>query len=65
MIDQLEEELKGPSSKYALLLETTEKYQNFFSKRYDKNSSDYRIAIVHTIEGGHALGGSLERNNFV
>jgi membrane dipeptidase len=63
MMDMLEQELKGPSSKYARLIRTPEEFKNHFNNQYDKNNSDYRIAILHTIEGGHALGGSLEPLN--
>jgi len=60
MMDLLEEELKGPSAKYAKMIRTPEEFKNHFGDQYDKNSTDYRIAILHAIEGGHALGGSLE-----
>ena len=60
MMDLLEEELNGPSTKYAKLIRTPVEFKNHFGDQYDKNNSDYRIAVLHTIEGGHALGGSLE-----
>lgn len=60
MMDLLEEELNGPSAKYAKLIRTPEEFKSHFGGQYNKNNPDYRIAILHAIEGGHALGGSLE-----
>ncbi len=60
MMDLLEEELNGPGARYARLLRTPEEFKNHFGEPYDKNNPNYRIGILHAIEGGHALGGSLE-----
>ncbi|MFC2084183.1 dipeptidase [Bacteroidota bacterium] len=60
MIDILEEELKGPSAKYAKLIRTPEEFKSHFNNKYDKNKPEYRIAVLHTLEGGHTLGGSLK-----
>jgi len=60
MMDLLEKELGGPSSKYAGLIRTPEDFKNHFNENYIKNDPDYRIAVLHSLEGGHALGGSLE-----
>jgi len=65
MMDLLEEEVKGPSAKYAKLILTPEDFNNHFNNQYDKNDPNFRIAVLHSLEGGHALGGSLEPlNNF-
>jgi membrane dipeptidase len=63
MMDLLEEELKGPSANYAKLIRTPEEFKNHFNNQYDKNDANFRIAILHSLEGGHALGGSLEPLN--
>jgi len=60
MMDLLEEELSGPSARYAKLIRTPEDFNNHFNQNYDKNNTNYRIAVLHSLEGGHALGGSLE-----
>jgi microsomal dipeptidase-like Zn-dependent dipeptidase len=60
MMDLLEEELAGPSANYAKLIRTPEEFKNHFIQQYDKNDANFRIAILHSLEGGHALGGSLE-----
>ncbi|MGE5810893.1 MAG: dipeptidase, partial [Ignavibacteria bacterium] len=60
MMDLLEKELDGPSSRYAKLIRTPEDFQNHFNENYSKDDPGYRIAVLHSLEGGHALGGSLE-----
>ena len=60
MMDLLEKELNGPSAKYAKLIRTPEEFKNHFNKDYDKNDANFRTAVLHSLEGGHALGGSLE-----
>ena len=63
MMDLLEEELEGPSASYAKFIRTPEEFKNHFNNQYDKNDASFRIAILHSLEGGHALGGSLELLN--
>jgi microsomal dipeptidase-like Zn-dependent dipeptidase len=60
MMDQLEKELNGPGARYARLLRTPKEFKNHFGEPYDKDNPNFRIGILHAIEGGHALGGSLE-----
>ncbi len=60
MMDLLEKDLNGPSSKYAKLIRTPEDFKNHFNNNYDKNDANFRIAVLHSLEGGYALGGSLE-----
>jgi membrane dipeptidase len=60
MMNLLEKELEGPAAKYTKLIRTPEEFNNHFTSDYDKNDPDYRIAVLHSLEGGHALGGSLE-----
>ncbi len=60
MMELLEKELKGPAAKYAKLIRTPEDFKEHFSNDYDKNNASYRIAVLHSLEGGHALGGSLK-----
>jgi len=59
MMDLLEKDLNGPSAKYARLIRTPEEFRDHFNK-VDKNNENYRIAVLHSLEGGHALGGSIE-----
>ena len=58
MIDLLEEELEGPSAEYAKIIRTPEEFKSHFNN-YDKDDPDFRIAVLHSLEGGHSLGGSL------
>ena len=60
MMDLLEKDLNGPSGKYAKLIRTPEEFKNHFNNNYDKNAANFRTAVLHSLEGGHALGGSLE-----
>lgn len=60
MMDLLEKELDGPSSRYAKLIRTPDDFKNHFNENYSKDDPGYRIAVLHSLEGGHALGGSLE-----
>ena len=60
MMDLLEEEVEGPSANYAKLIRTPEEFNNHFNSQFDKNDPNFRIAVLHSLEGGHALGGSLE-----
>ncbi len=60
MMDLLEKEVEGPSANYAKLILTPEEFKNHFNNKYNKNDPNFRIAVLHSLEGGHALGGSLE-----
>ncbi|MGB5894798.1 MAG: membrane dipeptidase [Ignavibacteriaceae bacterium] len=60
MMDSLEKELDGPEAKYTKLIRTPEDFNNHFNNRYNKSDPNFRIAVLHSLEGGHALGGSLE-----
>jgi microsomal dipeptidase-like Zn-dependent dipeptidase len=60
MMNLLEKELEGPAAKYTKLIKTPEEFNNHFTEEYNKNDPSYRIAVLHSLEGGHALGGSLE-----
>ncbi|UCH65216.1 MAG: membrane dipeptidase [Ignavibacterium sp.] len=63
MIDLLEEEVEGSSANYAKMIRTPEEFENHFKNPFNKNDPDFRIAVLHSLEGGHALGGSLEPLN--
>ncbi len=58
MMDLLEQELAGPAAPYARLARNHEQLRDLLAIR--KGSDNYRIAILHALEGGHALGGSLK-----
>ncbi|MBT3267812.1 hypothetical protein HN371_11690 [Candidatus Poribacteria bacterium] len=58
MMDLLEQELAGPAAPYATLAKNHVQLADLLRVR--KGDPDFRIAVVHTIEGGHALGGDLE-----
>jgi len=60
MINMLDKELDGFSSKYAKVIRTPEEFKKHFTARCDKNDANFRIAVLHSLEGGHALGGSLK-----
>ena len=57
MMDSLEEHLELPDvSRFARLVKNASELRALIS--VPKESPDYRIAVVHAVEGGHALGGS-------
>ncbi len=58
MMDLMEEELAGPSSPYARLVRNHKELRDLLKIR--RGQKDFRVAVLHAIEGGHALGGSLE-----
>ncbi|MFH1374145.1 MAG: membrane dipeptidase [bacterium] len=57
MMDQLEEELNGPTRPYARLAVNRSELGELL--KIPKSSPEYRIAVIHTLEGGHALGGDI------
>jgi membrane dipeptidase len=57
MLDMLERELEGPAAPYAKLARNRDELQTILA--LPKNNEDYRIAVLHSIEGGHALAGQL------
>lgn len=57
MLDQLEDALDGPLHPYATLARNRAALARLTA--VPKTDPDYRIAVVHTLEGGHALGGEL------
>lgn len=58
MMDLLEQELAGSAAQYATLVRNYRQLDELLRVR--KGDADYRVAVLHTLEGGHALGGSLE-----
>jgi membrane dipeptidase len=58
MMYLLEEHLKNKASSWARLARNRDELQAMLN--VDKNSPEWRVAVVHALEGGHALGGSLE-----
>ncbi len=57
MMDKLEEKLQGGARQYAKLAKNRNELEDLLSVR--KTDREYRVAVVHTLEGGHALGGSI------
>jgi len=58
MIDLLEQQLAGVDSQYASVATTPAQLKRLLA--VPKDSTGWRIPVVHSVEGGHALGGSLE-----
>jgi microsomal dipeptidase-like Zn-dependent dipeptidase len=58
MLDQLEAEVTGDASSYARVATDPQQLRSLLA--VPKESREWRVAVVHTIEGGHALGGRLE-----
>ncbi|MBI4547941.1 MAG: membrane dipeptidase [Ignavibacteriae bacterium] len=59
MIELLEEELTKPeNAAYAKLARNRIELREILSHR--KGDPRYRIAVIHALEGGHALGGRIE-----
>ena len=59
MMDMLEEELERPEvAPHARLARNANELASLV--HVPKSSPEYRIAVVHTVEGGHALGGTAK-----
>ena len=58
MMDLLEQELSGPAAPYARLVRNHKELDDLLQVR--EGNKDFRVAVLHTLEGGHALGGSLK-----
>jgi microsomal dipeptidase-like Zn-dependent dipeptidase len=58
MLDLLEKELEGPLSPYAKFARNHIQLRSLLKK--SKSDPDYRIAVIHSLEGAHALGGSID-----
>lgn len=58
MMDLMEEELAGPAAPYARLVRNHQELRD--SLKIRRGQKDFRVAVLHAVEGGHALGGSLE-----
>jgi membrane dipeptidase len=59
MLDLLEETLRGPAAPYATLAPTPDALEALLDRRMEDD--DHRVAVVHSLEGGHALGGDPAR----
>ena len=58
MLDRLEEELAGPAAAHARLARSPAELEALLAVR--RGDPRFHTAVLHTLEGGHALGGSLE-----
>jgi microsomal dipeptidase-like Zn-dependent dipeptidase len=58
MLDLLEDELHGSAAPYANLAKNPKQMRDLLA--VPKHESRWRIPVLHTVEGGHALGGRLE-----
>jgi membrane dipeptidase len=56
MMDYLEEELEGPAKPYAVLAREP---KDLARLDIQKSDPDYRVVVLHGVEGGHALGEDL------
>lgn len=57
MLDRLEEHLAGPGGAYARVARNKDALERLLA--VDKHSEAWRTAVVHTLEGAHAIGGDL------
>ena len=58
MLDMLEDEINENALKYAKLVTNSADLEDALKIR--PNDPNFRVAVVHAIEGGHALGGKIE-----
>ncbi len=59
MMDLLEQELKGEAGNFAKLAHNYVELEKYL-KIKERDPDNYRIAVVHALEGGHALGGTID-----
>lgn len=57
MLDRLESELAGPARPYARLARNPTELRQLLD--VPRQSAAFRVAVLHALEGGHALGGSI------
>jgi membrane dipeptidase len=57
MMAMLEKQLNGPAAPYAELARTPAELRRLLA--VPREDEAYRVAVVHALEGGHALGGDL------
>jgi microsomal dipeptidase-like Zn-dependent dipeptidase len=58
MLDLLEHDLKGQASAHAKLARNHLELKEQLAQ--PKDSDDFRVAVIHALEGAHALGGDLD-----
>lgn len=58
MLDMLEDEINENAREYAKLVTNAAELED--ALKIKPNDSRFRIAVIHAIEGGHALGGDLK-----
>ncbi|MCH7878975.1 MAG: membrane dipeptidase [candidate division Zixibacteria bacterium] len=58
MLDMLEDEINENALKYAKLVTNSADLEDALKIR--PNDPKFRVAVVHALEGGHALGGKIE-----
>jgi len=61
MLDLLEREVRENASRYARIVRSGADLKDAI--RFRPGHPDYRIAVLHALEGGHALGGDLDSLN--
>ncbi len=59
MLNQLEQTLNGEAAGFARIVKNRHELAEVLRVRYDTDRENYRVAVVHTLEGGHTLGGDL------
>lgn len=58
MMDILEETIATSERRYAEVVTSPSRLAELLDRnKYPKDGDDYRIAVLHALEGGHALGG--------
>jgi len=59
MLDMLEEDLAGKAAPYAKFAPNRDELNRLVNGT-PKQSPDYRVAVVHALEGAHSLGGNIK-----
>jgi microsomal dipeptidase-like Zn-dependent dipeptidase len=59
MIDLFEEIIRTSATQYAEIVTTPARLSELLDRNENPKNEDYRIAVMHALEGGHALGGEI------
>jgi membrane dipeptidase len=60
MLDRFERQIAGKYQQYAEMATSPARLRELTRPDRKKTDADWKVPVIHTIEGGHALGGDIE-----